>query len=94
MATFLMFGRYSEGAIKEISAKRTEKSAAIIKKYGGEYKGGYALLGERDLVLIAELPGIEQAMQCSLALHKLTGIGFSTYPAVSIEQFDELAAKS
>jgi uncharacterized protein with GYD domain len=93
MATFLMFGKYSAGAIKDISAKRTEQSTATIEKYGGKYKSGYALMGDRDLVLIVEFPKIEQVVQCSLALHKLTGISFSTSPAVSIDQFDELAAQ-
>ena len=93
MATFFIFGRYSEAALKDISAKRTEISTAIINKFGGQYKSGYALLGENDLVLIVEFPGIEQAVQCSLALHKLTGISFSTSPAIPIDQFDELAAE-
>ena len=92
MSTFFLLGRYSESAVKEISAKRTEKAAATIQKFGGQFKSGYALLGDYDLVLIVELPGVEQAMQCSLALHKLTGIAFSTAPAVSIDQFDKLAA--
>ena len=93
MTTFFIFGRYSEAAFKEISAKRTEKSIAIINKFGGQYKSGYALMGENDLVLIVEFPGIEQAVQCSLALHKLTRISFSTSPAIPIDQFDELAAE-
>ena len=74
MSTYFFFGRYSESALKEISAKRTEKAATTIQKFGGEVKSVYALLGEHDLVIIAEVPGTEAAMQCSLALHKLTGI--------------------
>jgi uncharacterized protein with GYD domain len=92
MSTFFFFGRYSEAALKEISAKRTEKAAATVQKLGGQVKSVYALLGEHDLVIIADLPGTEQAMQCSLALHKLTGIAFTTAPAVAVEQFDKLAA--
>ena len=92
MSTYFFFGRYSESALKEISAKRTEKAATTIQKFGGEGKSVYALLGEHDLVIIAEVPGTEAAMQCSLALHKLTGIAFTTAPAVSVDQFDKLAA--
>jgi len=92
MGTYFLFGCYSESALKEISAKRTEKAAATIQKFGGQVKSVHALLGEHDLVIIADLPGTEQAMQCSLALHKLTGIAFTTAPAVSVEQFDKLAA--
>jgi uncharacterized protein with GYD domain len=93
MSTYFFFGRYSESALKEISGKRTEKAASTIKKFGGEVKSAYALLGEHDLVIIADVPGTEQAMQCSLALHKLTGISFTTAAAVPVDQFDKLAAE-
>jgi uncharacterized protein with GYD domain len=93
MATYFMFGKYSAGAIKEISAERTEKAAALVKKYGGEVKSGYALLGEYDLVLIVELPDTGQAMKTSVALTKLTRIAFSTAPAVSVEEFDKMMAE-
>jgi uncharacterized protein with GYD domain len=93
MSTYFFFGRYSETALKEISAKRTEQAAATIKKFGGQVKSVYALLGAHDLVIIAEVPGTEAAMQISLALHKLTGIAFTTAPAVPVEQFDKLASQ-
>ena len=90
MATYFMFGSYSSEAIKEISAERTDKAAALIKEYGGEFKSGYVLLGEHDLVLIVELPDIEQAIKTSVALSKLTGISFATAPAVTVEDFDKM----
>ena len=60
------------------------------KKHGGEFKVGYALLGDVDLVLIVDLPDIGQAMKTSAALAKLLGASFSTAPAVSVEEFDKL----
>ena len=93
MATFFLFGKYSAASLKEISAKRTDAAAATVKKLGGELKSGYALLGEHDLVLIVELPGISEAMKCSLALSKQAGIAFTTAPAVTMEQFDRLSAE-
>ena len=36
MSTFFMFGKYSQEALKGISAERTKKAAALIKKYGGK----------------------------------------------------------
>ena len=53
----------------------------------------YALLGEKDLMFIADFPGIEEVMQASVALHKLTGISFSTSAAVSVDKFDKLMAE-
>jgi uncharacterized protein with GYD domain len=90
MATYLMFGKYSKDSVKAISAKRTDKAAAMIKENGGELKEGYALLGDYDLVLIVDLPDTEHAMQTSVALSGLLGISFSTTPAISVADFDKL----
>ena len=92
MATYLMFGTLTQAARKAISAKRTDDAVALIKKYGGEYKAGYALLGDVDYVVILDLPDTERAMQVSMALSRLLDISFRTAPAVSIDEFDKLAA--
>jgi uncharacterized protein with GYD domain len=93
MGTFFMFGRYSSEALKEISAERTDKADKLIKQFGGEVASMYALLGEKDLVFIVDFPGIEQAMKASVALSKLTGISFTTSPAVTVEEFDTMIAE-
>jgi len=90
MATYLMFGKYSSEAVKAINSKRTDKAASLIKQNGGELKGGYALLGKTDLVLIVDLPDTERAMKTSADLSKLLGISFSTAPALSLADFDKL----
>lgn len=92
MALFLMFGKYSAQAIMEISQERTQKTYALIKQLGGEMKAMYAMLGENDLLLVVALPGIEAAMKASLGLAKMTGISFSTAPAVTVEEFDRLSS--
>jgi len=93
MATFFMFGRYSSEALKEMGAGRTDKATGLIKRLGGEINSIYALLGEQDLVLIVNFPGVEQAMKASVALSKMTGISFTTSPAVSVEDFDKMMAE-
>jgi uncharacterized protein with GYD domain len=85
-----MFGKYSIGAMKEISAERTKNATAVIGDCGGKIKAGYALLGETDLVLIADFPGVKEAMKASVELTKLLGISFMTAPAVTVEEFDKL----
>jgi uncharacterized protein with GYD domain len=92
MSTFFMLGKYSSESMKRMSAKRTEESNALIKKFGGELVSMYALLGGYDLVLIVSFPGIEDVMKASVALGRLTGISFTTYPAVTVEQFDKMIA--
>ena len=44
MSTYFMFGAYSLDSMKAISAERTEKAAALMKKFGGDIQSGYALL--------------------------------------------------
>ena len=93
MATFFMFGRYSADAIKGMSIKRTKEAESLIKKFKGEVQGMYSLLGGKDLVFIVTFPGIEQAMKASVALGKMTGISFTTSPAVTVEEFDKMMAE-
>jgi uncharacterized protein with GYD domain len=87
---YLMFGKYSSRALQEMSIQRTNKAVDLIKQLGGEVQAMYATLGQHDLVLVVSLPGTEEAMKASVALTKLTGIGFNTMPAVSVEDFDKL----
>ena len=90
MAKFLMLGRYSQEAIKGISAERTKKAVSIIEKSGGKVNSMYALLGNYDLALVVDLPGAAEAMKTSIALTDLTAVSFTSYPAVSVEEFDKI----
>ncbi|MGD2159205.1 MAG: GYD domain-containing protein [Anaerolineales bacterium] len=90
MGTYLMFGNYTIDAVEDISAERTVKAEAMMRKFGGEFQSGYALLGDNDLVLIVEFPDNESAMKASVALTQLLEIAFTTAPAVSVEDFDKL----
>ncbi len=92
MAKFVMLGKYTQGSMEGISASRTDQAGKVIRESGGEVIGMYALLGAFDLILLVELPDIETAMQVSLKLTRLTGVGFLTSPAVDVETFDALAA--
>lgn len=91
MTTFFMFGKYTTEAIKEISIRRTEKIIETLQQLGGNVTGMYALLGEFDLMFCVNLPNVETAMKASLEMTRLSGISFSTCPAVKVETFDRLA---
>jgi uncharacterized protein with GYD domain len=90
MTTFFLLGKYSAEALRSISKERTAEAAQVVQAFGGEVKSMHALLGPYDLVVIADLPGIEQAMQASVKLSRLTGIAFLTAPAVPVTAFDQL----
>ena len=90
MTTYIMFGKFSVGSVKEISSERTKKSTAIVESYGGKVRNLYALLGETDVVAIVDFPGVSEAMKASVELTKLLGISFTTAPAVTVDEFDRL----
>ena len=93
MPIFMMFGKYSTEAVKEISSKRTDKAVELIKKNGGKIISMYAMMGEHDLVVTLEFPTHENAIVTSVALNKLTGISFATSPVVELEKFDKLISE-
>jgi uncharacterized protein with GYD domain len=90
MTTYFMMGKYGTQSLKDMSSVRTEKCTAEIQRLGGEVDSIYALLGDVDLVIIASFPNNRTAMKASVILSKMTGIGFKTSPAVSVDEFDEL----
>jgi uncharacterized protein with GYD domain len=92
MATFIFFGKYTSNAMKGMSAKRTAEAIDRIKKLGGTVVSMYALIGQNDLILIVNFPGMQDAIKASIMLHKTTGILFTTSPAISVEEFDSLVA--
>lgn len=92
MAKFFMYGKYSQEAMKGISAERTKKALEAITKAGGKVDSMYALLGKYDIVLIADFPAVADVMKASIALNKLTGISFVSFPAITIEEFDKITA--
>jgi hypothetical protein len=84
MTTFFMFGKYTPESVRQVSIERTQQAVAAIKGLGGEVTAMHVLL------VCVSLPGIEQAVQASVTLSRLTGIGFTTCPAVAVETFDRI----
>jgi uncharacterized protein with GYD domain len=89
MATYVLFGQYTLEGLRGISTDRTEKASELVEKFGGSVKAGYALLGKNDLVMVIEAPNTEAVMKISVGLSKMSGISFTTAPAVTFEEFDQ-----
>lgn len=90
MALFFMMGRYSAESLTRITARRTEEAVGLIEKLNGQVTAMYALLGPFDIILVVNLPGVREAMEASVGLAKLTGVQFTTCPAITMERFDEM----
>jgi len=92
MATYLMLGKYSAEAQREISAERTRRASEVVKKCGGKVISIHALLGNHDVAILLNLPGNKEATKASLGLSQLTGIAFTTSPAIEVRDFDKLVS--
>jgi uncharacterized protein with GYD domain len=90
MSTFIMLGNYTAKSLDEMSSERTMVTVNLVKSFGGEIKDMYALLGQNDILIIADFPSTEKAMKASIAINKSTGISFVTSPAVTVEEYDQL----
>lgn len=90
MAIYFMFGKYTHESIKKAKPARTKKVNDTIKKLGGKIKSIHALLGQHDLVIIADFPDNKKAMKASVTISRELGIGLSTSPAVDVKEFDKL----
>lgn len=90
MATFIVFGKYTPESLKAMSPDRTKAAVKLIKQMGGKVQSMYATLGQHDLVCVVSLPTMEDAIKASVALSRMTGIAFTTAPAVTVDEFDKL----
>lgn len=87
---FVMLGKYTLEAIKNISKERTEQVKKVISENKGRIEAVYVLLGNYDLLFIVNFPSEKEAVKCSVKLSQLTGIGFTTLTAISVSEFDRL----
>ena len=92
MNTYVVLGNYSTDALDYISAERKAKADQIIEECGGSVESLYALLGNIDLGGVVQFPDNESALQASVELARMSGVSFTTYPAVDADRFDELVA--
>ncbi|MFC1501302.1 GYD domain-containing protein [Elusimicrobiota bacterium] len=90
MSKFYLFGKYSQDALKHASSDRTKKAVEIIEGFGGKVLSMDILVGEKDLVMVVDLPNTVSVIKASVELIKMTGIGFSSSPAMPVEDFDKL----
>jgi uncharacterized protein with GYD domain len=89
METYVMLGKYSLEGMKGVSAARSDQARDLIRQNGGELRDVYALLGDVDLVVIADFRDRTSALKTSVGLGKLLGVSFSTAAAFTVEEFDQ-----
>jgi uncharacterized protein with GYD domain len=90
MGLYIMCGKYNPGSLQQISPGRTEKAKDLVEENGGSIKAAYALLGDIDLLFVVNFSSIKSVVKTSVDMGNLLNISFSTYPAMTVDEFDKL----
>jgi len=92
MATYIMFGNYTQQGMDKIKAAPTRIDTAreVMYKLGAELKQWYLLMGQYDFALIVEAPDDETMAKLVLAIGSHGNIRTQTARAFTEEEFRQL----
>ena len=95
MPTYIFLYKLTDQGIKNIKEmpQRMEKAIEASEAVGGKVLGVYSVLGEYDLVSIAEFPNDETVLILALAFGAQGNIRTTTLKAFTKEEFAEIVKK-
>ena len=95
MPTYIGLYKLSDQGIKNVKdmPQRIEKAIEASEAMGGKVLGVYSVLGEYDLVSIAEFPNDETALTLALALGAQGNVRITTLKAFTKAEFAEIVKR-
>jgi uncharacterized protein with GYD domain len=95
MPTYIFLYKLTDQGIKNIKEmpQRIEKAIEASEAVGGKVLGVYSVLGEYDLVSIAEFPNDEIVLNLALAFGSQGNVRSTTLKAFTKEEFAEIVGK-
>ncbi len=92
MPTFVTLVRFTAEGAKTItgSRKRYEAYEKRVQDAGGRVVASYGLLGEYDILTIADLPSEKAAARIALATGSLGTVSTQTLTAIPIKEFYDM----
>jgi uncharacterized protein with GYD domain len=95
MPMYIALYKLTDQGIKNIKEmpQRIEKAIEASEAMGGKVLGVYSVLGEYDLVSIAEFPNDETVLTLALALGGQGNVRSTTLKAFTKEEFAEIVKK-
>ncbi len=95
MLTFITFINFTDQGIKNVkdSPKRIRAGKALLKKMGGRVKQVYLTSGDRDAVLIAEVPNGDVMAKYAMALGSLGNVRTTTVRAWPEAEFKKMVSE-
>ena len=95
MPTYIFLYKLTDQGIRNIKEmpQRMEKAIEASEAVGGKVLGVYSVLGEYDLVSIAEFPNDETVLSLALAFGSQGNVRSTTLKAFTKEEFAEIIKK-
>ena len=94
MATYITLLRYTEQGIADIkkSPARLDAAKKAFKAMGAELKEFYSVMGQYDMVIIAEAPDAETVSKLALAIGSAGAIRTETLRAFTEDEYRKIIA--
>ena len=94
MPHYVILANWTDQGIRNVkdSPKRADAFEAALKKAGGSLKEIFLVLGQYDIVAVAELPDDEAAARLSLAIASLGNVRTTTMRAFNRQEFRNIVA--
>lgn len=95
MSTYVTLYRLTEKGVQNIhdSPKRIETLRKMFKESGAEIKEFYALMGQYDIVVVAEAPNDEVILKLNLAVDAMGNVTSQTMRAFSEAEWRKMVAQ-
>ncbi|MCG6916264.1 MAG: GYD domain-containing protein [Deltaproteobacteria bacterium] len=95
MPTYIGLYKLTDQGIKNIKEmpQRIEKAIEASEAVGGKLLGAYVVMGDYDLVSIAEFPNDETVLSLALALGAQGNVRTTTLKAFTKEEFAKIVKK-
>ena len=82
------------GILAKGGSSRRDAAAAAVASLGGQLECLYFAFGDRDIVLIVDVPNDEAAAAVSMTVNASGAVTIKTTPLLTPEQVDEAARRS
>ena len=89
MATFVTLYRFT-GAVKGGGPERFQKFKALYEAEGGNLTTFHGLMGNYDVLTIAQFPAVRNAMKAAAAVANMISARCTTLPALEQDDFLQL----
>jgi uncharacterized protein with GYD domain len=98
MPKYLVEGSYTREGVAGVMAKggssRRDAAAETVATLGGRLECLYFAFGDRDVILIVDVPDDEAAAAVSMAVNASGAVVIKTTPLLTPEQLDAAAKRS